>query len=59
MPRGKCEKCGEIRELQRNHLDGNSNNNSPGNVEMWCADCHMKYHQYPKGQNQGTPLRGN
>ena len=53
---GYCAKCGKYRELKRNHLDGNHDNNSVSNVEYWCDECHAKYHQYKKGENSGTHL---
>jgi len=56
---GNCEKCGKYRKLQKNHLDGNHNNNDPKNIEYWCGECHMRYHQYPKGKNNGVSIRGN
>lgn len=44
----KCEKCGwcEINSktglvpLQTNHIDGDSTNNSPSNLEVICPNCH-------------------
>lgn len=53
---GICEKCGKRRILKRNHLDGNQNNNALSNIEWWCDECHAKYHQYPKGKNNGVQI---
>lgn len=44
----KCQKCGwnKINEctgkspLEINHIDGNSNNNRPENLEVICPNCH-------------------
>ena len=59
MAVGKCAKCGRVRELVKNHKNGHHGDNSPGNVERICNQCHAEYHHYPKGQNSGTPIRGN
>jgi len=56
MPVGKCARCGKFRELVKNHKNGRHEDNSPGNLEYICNDCHAKYHHYPKGQNSGTAL---
>ena len=56
---GKCAKCGKIRQLVKNHKDGNNNNNDKGNIEHICDECHAEYHHYPKGQNTGISIRGN
>lgn len=39
-------KCGisEKYLLQIHHMDGNKNNNSPNNLEIVCANCHVKRH---------------
>lgn len=41
-------KCGcginEIYLLQIHHKDGNHNNNEPDNLEVVCANCHIKRH---------------
>ena len=39
-----CEACGFIPEhtaqLDVDHIDGNSNNNDPSNLQTLCANCH-------------------
>ncbi len=39
-------KCGikEYYLLQIHHIDGNHNNNIPENLEVVCANCHIKRH---------------
>lgn len=42
-----CERCGadpEEREICRHHIDGNTLNNSEGNIEFLCHSCHVKEH---------------
>lgn len=41
----KC-KCGVLDKylLQIHHKDGNHNNNEPNNLEIVCANCHIKRH---------------
>ncbi len=56
---GKCERCGKIRSLVKNHKNGRHEDNSAGNVEYICDDCHARYHQYPKGKNSGVHIGGN
>lgn len=38
--------CGENKKylLQIHHIDGNHNNNKPENLEIVCANCHIKRH---------------
>ena len=40
-PMGPCESCGEPGR-DRHHVDGNTANNEPGNIEILCRRCHMK-----------------
>lgn len=56
---GKCAKCGKSRDLVTNHKNGRHSDNSPGNREEICNECHATYHHYPKGQNSGVAIRGN
>lgn len=39
-------KCGvsDVYLLQIHHIDGNHNNNYPENLEIVCANCHVKRH---------------
>lgn len=38
---GACVKCGASR-AERHHKNGNTADNSPGNIEIVCRKCHMK-----------------
>ena len=37
---GPCERCGEP-ATDRHHVDGNTLNNEPDNVQIFCRRCHM------------------
>jgi len=43
---GKCCDCGEDREymLTMHHIDGDRKNNNSNNLELVCANCHIKRH---------------
>lgn len=45
LDNSSCE-CGESKKylLQIHHIDGNHNNNEPKNLEIVCANCHVKRH---------------
>lgn len=36
-----CEKCGKA-AMDRHHVDGNTLNNDPANIEFLCRRCHME-----------------
>jgi hypothetical protein len=36
-----CVQCGATENLDRHHVDGNTRNNEPENVEVRCRRCHM------------------
>jgi 5-methylcytosine-specific restriction endonuclease McrA len=40
---GECARCGEP-AIHRHHIDGNTRNNDPSNIEPLCARCHLKAH---------------
>lgn len=35
-----CERCGG-KSYDRHHIDGNTLNNAPGNIQFLCRKCHM------------------
>jgi len=39
----KVERCSECRatRIERHHIDGNTANNEPSNIQMLCRRCHM------------------
>lgn len=48
-----CE-CGEKSKylLQIHHIDGNNKNNLPDNLEIVCANCHVKRHLKKLGSGE-------
>jgi len=46
LANGKCAGCGIDRFylLQIHHIDGNNGNNDAENLEIVCANCHIKRH---------------
>jgi 5-methylcytosine-specific restriction endonuclease McrA len=43
----QCNKCGynEHKQLlEVHHIDNDSSNNDPSNLEILCVMCHRKYH---------------
>lgn len=55
----KCFKCGLIEwmgkklSLELNHIDGDSSNNFPNNLELICPNCHSVTESW-KGRNKGN-----
>lgn len=45
---GACQRCGEPAEL-RHHVDEDTLNNEPENIEFLCRPCHVEHHD-PVGQ---------
>lgn len=43
-----CEKCGSTKSIDVHHIDGDRNNNTPGNLMVLCRSCHMKEHRMVK-----------
>lgn len=43
-PREKCETCLTEKNLHVHHKDRNPANNSPENLSVLCASCHLKLH---------------
>ena len=41
---GPCSECG-TEPAERHHVDGNTANNDPSNIEILCRVCHMKRHR--------------
>lgn len=41
-PIGLCERCGNDLAADRHHIDANTRNNAPENVEALCRRCHME-----------------
>lgn len=39
-----CETCGTQVTLQRHHKDRNTLNNTPGNIQILCQECHKALH---------------
>lgn len=39
---GVCEQCHEQQALDRHHKDGDTHNNSRGNISFLCRHCHME-----------------
>jgi uncharacterized protein YlaI len=37
----KCGRCLKIGRVDRHHVDGNTLNNEPSNIEFLCRKCHM------------------
>lgn len=49
----QCSECGgSSGRLDRHHRDGNTLNNSPGNIQVLCASCHTKLH-WRQGKTHG------
>jgi len=40
----ECETCGSSNRLVRHHVDGNTHNNSQGNIMFLCECCHHQWH---------------
>lgn len=41
----RCEVCGRENNLHIHHRDFNNSNNSPGNAQVVCGDCHSELHR--------------
>lgn len=39
---GPCQRCGSTKSVERHHINGDTLNNQPDNVEFVCRRCHMK-----------------
>lgn len=44
----RCHACGADHNLHRHHIDGDTLNNSPGNIGILCATCHQHEHHLGK-----------
>jgi len=62
---GKCEKCGFDKVnpytgrsiLQIHHIDGNSANNSEGNLQVLCPNCHAMTENFGSRNKNGVSGR--
>ena len=61
----KCSKCSieswnnKPITLQVNHIDGNCTNNSPGNLELICPNCHSQTDNWgARNKGNGRKSRG-
>lgn len=62
---GKCQVCGwgEVNEytgnvpLQVHHVDGDSTNNRPENLQLLCPNCHSLTENFGKRNKKATPGR--
>ena len=58
---GSCKKCGLVDwlgkpiSLELDHIDGNKQNNSRGNLECLCPNCHAQTPTW-RGKNRNLPL---
>ena len=45
FPSRPCEHCGEAK-AERHHVDGNTLNNEPTNIQFLCRACHLALHDF-------------
>lgn len=38
----RCRRCGQVKPLERHHIDGDTGNNRPRNIWVLCRRCHME-----------------
>ena len=46
---GPCLRCGSL-DAERHHIDENTSNNAPENVEALCRPCHIEEHRTRREQ---------